>query len=137
MRSITPLIREEALAIARLLPLPTEAFLSLKFHTNKKVDLGLPEALAKYKVSSLHKYEILKFDEADDPVTYDDLVTIIENNPDQLLEIYIQAKTYTFNCELLSRRLSYCGPEAPRYLAEWEALGIAFDEIKFKSMYSY
>lgn len=135
MRSIQPLVHEEVKAITRLLPLPSKAFLRMNYHTNKKVEMEMPEVLKEYKVSSYNKYEIMKFDSETDPVTYEDLVTIIDNNPDQLLELSIHAKEFVFHCDLLSRKLSYNGPDSHHYLKEWNALGIHFYKISFKSNY--
>jgi hypothetical protein len=133
MQTIHPLVHEEVKAITRLLPLPSKAFLTMKYHTNKKVELEMPEVLKKYKVLSYSKYQIMKLDSETDPVTYEDLVTIIDNNTDQLLELSIHAKEFVFDCDLLSRTLSYRGPDSDHYLKEWNALGINFREITFKS----
>ena len=133
MMCIPNLTPDDAKRVLRTLPLPAPAFLTVKFFRRKKLDIDLPEPLKKYKVSPDKHYEILKFDSDEDPVTYDELVSIIDNSTDQLLEVNVQAKTYDFKCELLSRKLTYNGPDAHELLKEWNGLGIAFREIIFKS----
>ena len=134
MHMIENISHDEVKRIIRLLPLPVAAYMSIDYIRNGKGCLELPKSLRKYKSHCEMRYSLTKFKQDPDPVTYEDLVNIIDNNPDQLLCVTIHADDYKFECDLLSRKISYRGNAPYRLLEEWYGLGIDLRKISFKPM---